>query len=292
MAAACGPSTPEPEIPDEPESTRNADVLAAQVVRARVSALVFMDRVRSHALAPRLASLDAFSEAFAGTDIEPVRDVDRAFIAARSARADDAAIAVAEHHLEAARVEGAMRRLVELSGQDGRWLEGEPFPSVRVMVRQRKTVVMAVTPTLLVVTSPAYAKGAARLRDSAGLPEPSGPQAIEAHADQPSTSLKVQGAPQVPPTVARVDATIVLRDDGGADLAVDAQSKDEAQAKADAAKLTEDIDKASYVDMWIAKARVFEPLVFVAEGSVLRARRRVSKSELDALVALAALVLR
>jgi hypothetical protein len=292
LAAACGGDTPDPAVPETPDSSRNAHVLAAQAVRARVHALIFMDRVRAHALAPRLASLDAFSEAFQGTDIEPVRDVDRVFIAARSARADDSAIAVAEHRLEPQRVETAMQRLIDLSGGDGRWLDDYPFRAARVIVRQRKTAILAVTPTLLVVTSPTFAKPAARLRESGGLPEPKGPEAIDAHADQPHTSLKLRGVPRVPPTVEEIDATIVLQADGSADLSIDGASKSEVSAQADAAKLTEDIEKASYVDVWFAKARMFDPVVFKAEGNMVRARRHVTQQELDMLTSLAAMMLK
>lgn len=289
---ACGPSTPEPDGPDlHREPIRDAHALAAKVVGARVNMIIYMNRVRSHALAPKLAQLDAIGEAFEGTDIEPIKDVERAVIAAKSATAKEDAIAVAEHTVSQDRLKTAMTKMVEQSGAEGRWLEGYPFPAVKVVVRKRKTVVMAVTPTLLVVTPPKHAKRAASLQQSGGIPNPTNEAAIVADADQPSSSLEASGVPPVPKTVHRLYAEVKLNADGGAHLAIDGESTSETQAQADAAQLTKDIEEASTVNVGFFKLKAFEPIAFTSEGKMLKARRKVSQKELDALLSLAAMFL-
>jgi hypothetical protein len=253
--------------------------------------IVYMDRVRKHPLAPRLAALDAITEAFEGTDIEPIRDVDRAVLAAKTARSQKNAIAVAEHHVAPPRLKTAMSQLVQQSGSEGRWLEGYDFPAAKVMVRDRHTVILAVTPTLLVVTAPHHAKRAATLQNSGGIPDPTNPAAIVADANQPASSLEARGVPRVPQTVHHLYAEVTLRADGGADLAIDGESSSEAQAQADAEQLTKDIEKASTVNVAFFKFKAFEPIAFKPDGKMVRARRRVSQKELDALLSLAAMML-
>ena len=288
---ACGPEAiPDPAEP-KVERIRDAHALAAQAVKARVTMIIYMDRVRKHALAPKLAALDVVSDTFDGTDIDPLEDVDRAVIAARTARSQKDAIAVAEHHVEPARLKASMTKMVEASGDEGRWLTGYPFDAAKVVVRKRKTVVMAVTPTLFVVTSPKHVRRAATLHESGGIPNPTNPAAIVADANQPSSSLKARRVPPVPKTVNHLYAELVLRDDGGADLAIDGESSSVDQARADATKLTEDIDKASNVNLGFFKFKAFEPIVFKPDGNMVRARRRVSKKELDALLSLASMMM-
>jgi hypothetical protein len=290
---ACGPATPEPAGPvTSQDAVRDAHALAAKVVSARVTMIIYMDRVRKHPVAPRIAALDAIGEAFEGTDIKPIDDVERAVLAAKTARAQEDAIAVAEHQLTEERIKTAMTQMIAQSGDEGRWLTGYPFPAAKVVVKKRNTVVMAVTPTLLVVTSPKHAKRAATLQNSGGIPDPTNEAAIVADANQPSSSLKAPGVPPVPKTVSHLYADLTLREaDGSADLVIDGKSTDEAQAQADAQQLTADIEKAATVKVALFKFQAFEPFEFTPDGNMVRARRRVSQKELDSLLMLAAMML-
>lgn len=289
---ACGPALPEPDGPDlAQDKPRDAHTLAAKAVNARVTLIVYMDRVRKHALAPRLASLDVITEAFEGTDIKPIDDVDRAVIAARTARTREDVIAVAEHHVTPERLKAAMTQMVAQSGTEGRWLEGYGFPAVKVVVRKRKTVVMAVTPTLLVVTAPKHAKRAASLENSGGIPDPANAAAIVADADQPASSLEAPGVPPVPPTVRRIYASLTLLEGGDADLVIDGESSSETQARADADQMTKDVEKAATVNVAFFKIKAFEPIPFTPDGNMVRARRRVTQKELDMLLSLASMMI-
>jgi hypothetical protein len=231
--------------------------------------------------------MDAWGGIFEATGIDPLEDVDRAFVAAANARDQGSIIAVAEHHLPTERVASAVDHLVREGGPDGRHLDDLGVPAVRVDLRGRKSVLLAVRPTLLVVTSDRFAKEAAKLSDTGGLPEPTGPEAVVAVADQPSKTLKVRRAPRVPKTIARAEATVIVAPDGGADVHVVGDSTDPQQAKKDAAALTKAIDRATTVKVSIVKIRAFDPVRFKAVESRVEGRRHVTPAELSMLVSLA-----
>src|SRR5690606_11046732 len=85
MLSACGPSVedvPAPvvvEAPPPPPPPRDAHLRAIEVVGAKVTAMIYVDGVRTHPLAPRIAKMNAWGEVLDGTGIDPLRDVDRAF---------------------------------------------------------------------------------------------------------------------------------------------------------------------------------------------------------------------
>jgi hypothetical protein len=293
--SACGGAAPQPPaaLPDDlaspaPTATpRNSHQVAASVVSAKLTALIHVDRVRGHALAPQVANLDAWGPIFDGTGIEPLEDVDRAFVAAANVKDRKAVIAVAEHHVEAERIEKAIDTLVERSGENGKRLDGFDFSAARVKIKGRESIIMAVTPSLLVVTSEHYANAAKKLAETGGLPEPDATEAVLAEADQPYKTLKASRAPKIPSTITHAKATVTMKKDGSADLIVVADSSDAAQAKKDAAALTKAIDKATTVKISVIKIRAFAPVEFEAEGSQVVADRHVTKSELSTLIGFA-----
>jgi len=290
---ACGGAPPlGAEIPDDAEAAaaplpRNADELAAKAVGAKLTALVFVGQLRDHPLASKVAAMDAWGPIFDGTDIEPLKDVDRAFVAAGNLRDSETVIAVAEHHVEPARVEQAIDTLVERSGADGKRLDEFAFSAARVKVDGRKSLVMAVTPELLVVTSESHADAAAKLAQSGGLPDPSGPEAVIAAAQQPATSLKARGVPKIPSTIEAARMTVTMKDGGGALVHLVGDSTNPKQAKKDAAVLTKRVDKATTVKISFIKVRAFAPVAFKAKGSRVEAKRHVTAAELQTLLSFA-----
>lgn len=276
------------EVP--PPLPRDAHQLAANIVSAKLTALIHVDRVRGHPLAPQVAAFDAWGPIFDGTGIEPLKDVDRAFVAAANARDGKAIIAVAEHHVEPARLSAALDTLVKKSGGKGEHIDGFLFPAARVVFDGRESIVMATTPTLLVVTSEPFANAAGCLKDSGGLPEPSGPEAMIANAMHPSSTLKVRRAPKIPATIDRAHATITMRDDGGATVVFEGDSRDEAQAVKDAADLTRAIEDATTVKISFLKVRAFAPIAFKATGNKVVAERHVTRSEMQTLLGYASML--
>jgi hypothetical protein len=294
--AGCGGAANDPasaadvdDVANEPvaQAPRNAGALAVKAVGAKLTALIHVERLRSHPLAPQVAGMEAFGPVFDGTGIDPLEDVDRAFVAAANARDEKAVVAVAEHHVEPERINKALDTLVARSDGEGARLHTFGFPAALIVVKKRKSVVLAVTPTLLVVTSEAYASAASSLKDAGGLPEPTGPEALVADAEQPSTTLEARRAPAIPKTISHAHATVVLGDDGGADVAIVGDSSDPEQAKQDAADLTKAIEDATTVKISIIKVRAFEPVAFEADGSQVKAQRHVTQAEMQTLLGFA-----
>src|SRR5690606_6616717 len=102
-----------------------------------------------------------------------------------------------------------MKKLVDESGpEDGAWLPDFPFPAARVLVRGRRSVLLAPTENLLVVTSERYAGFVRGWEASGGLPEPTGPETVIAHVKQPSETLVAPRVPPIPATIAEAHATM------------------------------------------------------------------------------------
>ena len=281
------PATPVAGVDEEAPAPRNAHTIASKVVGAKVTALIYVDKVRGHDFAPQVASMDAWGPIFDGTGITPLDDVDRAFVAAANARDQKSVIAVAEHRVEPARIEKALDTLVKRSGDKGERLDGFDFPAARVFVKERKSIVMAVTPTLLAVTSEPYANSAAKLAASGGLPDPTGPEAVIANAEQPSATLKAPRVPDIPESLSAARATVTMNESGGASVDIEADSSDKEQAKKDAETITKMIEEATTVKVAIIKIRAFSPIKFTAEGSKIKASHVVTKKEMATLLSVA-----
>lgn len=296
LLAACAPTVaeiPEPVVVEAPPAPpRDAHLRAVEVVGAKVTAMVFVERIRDHALAPRIAKMDAWAGVLEGTGIDPLHDVDRAFVAGRNLSDQAGAIAVAEHHVPPERIAAAMKKLVEDSGEEGGWLDDFPFPAAKVAVRGRRSVVLAPTDALLVVTSERFAAAVRDWQDSGGLPDPVGPEALIAEVLQPSETLVAPRVPPIPETISRAQATVTFVASGDAEVHIEGESADPAQAEADATALTDAIDDATTVKISVVKIRAFEPVVFRADGDRVKAARRVSRKELDTLLGLAEMMSR
>ena len=283
-----GSATPADAPPPPPP--RNAHEMAREIVQGEIGVLVHVDRVRKHKLAPRLQTLPGVGDTFEGTGIEPLRDVDRIFVAAKDASDREAVIMVAEHHVPPEKVKAAMQAMVDKSGEDGGFLTDYPVPAARVSVRGRKSVILAVNDTLMVVTSEVYAKGAAVLGKTGGLPMPNGKAAVTARANKPSESLKAKYAPAIPPTIEHATAEVTLGNDGGAFVNVVGQSTSAEQAKADATELTHNLEQAASVKVSVVRIRVFEPIAFHADGDQVKGERKIARSELERLIGLAGML--
>ncbi|MBI4701405.1 MAG: hypothetical protein HY744_09635 [Deltaproteobacteria bacterium] len=282
LALACGGGAlPAPPAPPPPKP-RNAADIARDIVGGRVSALVHVGRLRGHALAARLAALDPWGPVLDGTGIDPQRDFERAFVTAPDTEHEDDMAFVAEHTLGEARARAAVDALVARSSPPGAWLEGLGVSAARVTVRGRTRVVALVEPNVLVVLPDRYARHAARFAGTAGCPLPTGVEAVLATADDPSRTLRGPGVPELPPTLLRAEATLVPAADGGADLHVEAPSSSPEQAGADAATLTDRGEKLTSIDVVsLLKLRLFEPVVFRAQGTTVTADRHLTPNELD-----------
>jgi hypothetical protein len=219
--------------------------------------------------------------------IDPTKDVVAAYVASTGVTTSDLVAVIVQHKLDEQRVHAGVDMLVARSQPLGAWLDGFSVPTARVTVRGQTRVVAIVDPSFLAVLPESLAAQASRFVGTGGFPDPEGPEAVIATADDPSRSLAGSHAPHVPSTLRSAVARLRLADDGGVDVASTADSTDPVQAGTDAQALTTSIDRATSLNLGIVKVRLFAPVVFRAEGSQVKSDVHLSESELDRLLTLA-----
>jgi hypothetical protein len=196
-------------------------------------------------------------------------------------------VVVLQHSLPQDRVKSGLDAVIARSDPPGAWLKGTRVPTARVTLRGHTRAVALIEPAFVVVLPESLAGEAARFIGTGGFPDPQGPEAVLATVLEPSRTLKGRRAPPIPDTISKAAAKVTLGDDGGADIAVDAQSTNETQAGLDAAALTEAIDDATSVRVAILKVRLFKPVVFRADGAQVKTDVHLTAGEIDQLFSFA-----
>src|SRR5262245_32860716 len=113
-ALSCGSAAPaKPVVAPAPRpKPRNAGQIAETIVGSKVSALVYADRARDHAVSDKLAALGLWQPFLDGTGIDPKRDLERAFIAASGTTRKDRVVVVAQHSLPPDRIKASLTALI------------------------------------------------------------------------------------------------------------------------------------------------------------------------------------
>jgi len=294
LVVSCGGAVQAPvvEAPaPPPPKPRNAATLAQAIAGGKVSVLVYADRTRGHPIATRLAEMNLWGPVLDGTGIDPQKDLARAFMTAPSVRAERDAVVVLEHKLSPERLGTGLDSLMARSDPPATELDGLGVPAIRVTLQGHTRVIATIEPSFLVVLPEDKAALAKKFVGTGGFPEPTGDEAAVAMAVEPARTLRAPNAPRVPETVRSLEAKITLTKDGGADVLLDGPSTSPEQAQADAAALTDAIDRATTVRVAIVKIRFFDPVRFRAEEDRIKSKRHVTPGEVDRLFSLLATVL-
>jgi hypothetical protein len=249
--------------------------------------MVWNERLRGHNVADKIRSLDLLGPMLDGTGIDPLRDVHAAYVASTGVTREDLAVAIVQHLLTEDQVRQGIDVVVARSEPPGEWLPDMRVPTARVTVRGQTRAIALVEPGFLAILPASLAPMAARFVGTGGFNDPEGPEAIVATAVDPSKSLAGSQAPPIPPSLRAAVAKIRLAEDGGADIAFDAESTDEAQAAEDAEALTESIDRVTSVKLGFIRLRLFDRVVFRGEGSRVKSDTHLTGSEIDRLASIA-----
>lgn len=281
-SAGCShPAKPPVEAPRP--KPRNAADVAAAIVGAKVLTIVYTERARGRPIAAQIASLDQVRDTLEGTGIDPVRDVDRACIASTGIARGDLAMAVAQHKLTEQQLKASLDAMIARSNPPGAWID-VGVPAAKVTIRGHTRIIALVEPGFVAILPESLAKEAKRLAGTGGFPDPKGPEVAITRIDDPSTTLKVAHAPAIPPTMRTAKLETRIAADEGLDLLVEGQSTDDAQATADAAALTEAVERATTIKISIVRVHLFKPVPFRAEGSVVKTEVHLSPGEIDTLI--------
>lgn len=288
IGATTGCGRPQPVAAQAPKpKPRNAIQLAIELSGARLTSMLRVDRLRGHALAPKLAELDDVRELLEGTGVDPLRDLERVFVASSGVHRDDKAVIVAEHKLAEEKLKAAMDALVARSQPPGAWMKESAVPAARVTLRGHARVIAAVAPSFVVVVPETLAGGLRRFEGTGGFPEQDGAAALVTDVKEPAVTLRVPRAPRIPETISTARITVELSSDGGADVKADALSASPEQAVEDARSLTEAIERATTVKVAFVRVRFFQAAPFRAEGDRVESRVHLSEGELHTLLRVA-----
>jgi hypothetical protein len=295
LSAACGGAEATVEAPDavvakEAPRPKDAPIIATQMVGGKVSALVFMDRVRPHSAASKVLGLGAVKEMLDGTGLDPLNDVERAFITGPGA-SSQRAVLFAEHTVPEERITALVQNVVRQSDPPGEVLRGAPNWKVRVQKKGRGGVFALLPPRYVVMVPDDLADRVDDFALTGGLPSPIGEEAIHMFVEDPATTLRARGAPPIPPSITSIDAVAMLRGDGGVTVHAKGKSTLE-QAPDDARRLTRSVDDATSVGFGPFRIRAFRPIVFSASEDMVVSRVDLSSGEVDQIVSLAGSLIR
>jgi hypothetical protein len=286
--AAGAPAPAPPPVP----KTRDALERAVRLVNARAGAIIHVAAWRGHPLAGQILEAMPLRGTLERSGIDPMNDVDRVLIASADPRQRNA-VAVYEHHVDAARLDRLLLEAMRDSSPPGEALREGSMSGARVnlpvSVRGRQTTlsgdIWLATPTLLVVVPPRM-PGASTFQQSAGLPMPSKNEGGSGWTEQPAEVFR-NSRVDIPSTLSRADAWTFPQPGGGVRAEVRARSTSHDQALSDANKLTGDLDRATRVKVGPLTVRVFQTPQFRAEGDEVVGEIDVSRGQLEQVLSMA-----
>ncbi len=216
------PGDPEAESEDERDNIADPVALSGSAGKvtdpnANVRLYVDTEKVRNHALGPRIGSLLAqvpqWKDFFGPTKIDPIRDIDRVLIAGPQLRDSSEVAAVLRYNLQQREVEAAVDELVKRSG--GAWLDG---PAKAATARaDRADRVFVFVPENLVAVVPETAKKSTLdlAKRKLELPAIKGDAVLTVHVATPYRVFI--GLPfRFPESVKSMKASVSPTSDGGA----------------------------------------------------------------------------
>ena len=281
--------TPAAVVKEAPRP-KDAPTIATQMVDGKMSALIFLDRVRPHSAAPKVLELGVVRELLEGTGLDPLHDIERAFVTGPNA-SSQRAVLFAEHTVPEDRITQLVQNVVRESNPPGEILRGPPNWKVRVQKKGRGGVFALIPPKYVVVVPDDLADRVDEFALTGGLPGPIGEEAIHMFVADPSSTLRARGAPHIPASISSIDAVAMLRGDGGVTIHAKGKSTLE-RAPDDARRLTRSIDDATSVGFGPFRIRAFRPIIFEASDDLVVSRVDLSSSEVEQIVSLAGSLIR
>lgn len=265
---------------------------------ANVRLLLFNDRIRSLPIAARLGRvitrLPQWRSFFGPTSLDPIRDVDRMYVAGPQFRVSNEVVAVVKYTVPQASMRKAIDGLV-LREPKGEWLQ-TPIPAARARADRADRVFVLPKPGLLMMVPPHLADDAIKKAPGLDIPSAGGSAALIAFIANPWRALLGLGAPvELPKTIRKATLTLSPTEDGGATLHIDATDESPEAARADAAMLTSAVNALTQQNLGAVGALLFgnskmsfiEPVSLVASGASIRGDSRVTPRQLERLLGFA-----
>jgi hypothetical protein len=209
---------------------------------ANVTLLIDSQRLRGHPLGPRvgklLAGVHQWRDFFGPTGIDPVRDIDRIYIAGPQLRDSSSVVALIQHRIPKAKLRAALDALVARD-PEGEWLDGGT-PVAKARADRAARYFVTPSASLLIVTPESTLRSARRIGTQMRLPTSPAPEVVTAHVKTPWRAFI--GTPlNVPRTLRWAAAHVTPDPSGGATVRFVAEDADEATAQSNARLLERSI---------------------------------------------------
>lgn len=274
--AGCAHSTSRKQRHATPSSRLHgdADRIAIELCGGRVGALYHVEDVGELNAPDIVLTLDGMGELFDRCDLDPRRDLTRAFGAAAETFSSDG-ITVLEHALSA-------DRLASVFADVGGEPVTEVFPAARTIIAGVERIVAAPEPHLLVIAPSHLAHDLGRFMGT-GLPDPRNGEMAFWFSEEPAVSVDGNF---FPPTLQRAELETSIDRRGAAQVRFVALSTDAPQARLDAEALTTRARDATSVDIGAFRLSLFDDRVtFRAEATKVICETRLSPEEVRWIVA-------
>jgi hypothetical protein len=265
---------------------------------ANIRLLILNDHIRSLPIAPRLgrliARLPQWASFFGPTSLDPIRDIDRMYLAGPQFRASADVVAVIEYGVSQATMRQAIDAIVSRP-PPGEWLD-EKIPVARARAdRAERLFVLPKGKTLLMVP-PHLKDDAVSKAASLRVPPVKGNAALVAYIATPwRMLLGVRSPADIPHSIASVSLTVEPREDGGAVIHISGVDESPEAAQKNAATLTSAVNLLTQRDVGALGSLLFggeklsliEPVELHADGKKIVGDAIVTRKQLDRIIGFA-----
>lgn len=274
--------------PRDPQAILGAagDIQADKVlVMLVVNAEVIRQNPEGARMGFLLRGIKQWNDFMNGTDIDPLRDADWLMISGPSLVNTSRDVVLIHYSAPDAKIERAMDQVAHNYAKGGGYDAGVPgMKAVTSYADDAERVVMRPRPHVLAVVPPSVAQKVARQLAHAAVP---------AHIRKGEAMyLRVwdphHPMPEIPATITEARMRIVPRDDDGADIYVDGDTKDAASA----AQAAEDLKGivSRHNDMWISLAThgLLDHVDVTSEGPMVKVHLTATRDQIATMVNLVA----
>lgn len=238
-------STPESTPPSGPpiDSPIALAGKGAKLIEKQTSVglVLYMDRVRSHPLGKRIATLlpklPQWDEFFGKSRVNPVDDFDRMFLLGPSFADSSGLVMAIEYNTSQDEIRGAVNGLVK---QRGSWMTGAKVPTAITFADRAERVILFPAPKVVVIVPP-HLREQAQKQGVAGVPKAKGPEAMVASTVNPAKALRRFGL-DVPSSLQSAKIRITPLDGGRVQLELEALDESADKAQQTAALLTRQVN--------------------------------------------------
>ncbi|AKT40424.1 hypothetical protein [Chondromyces crocatus] len=252
-----------------------------------VQVLIAGDRLRDHELGAWfgrvLTTIPQWQTFFAGSEVDPIRDLDHLLLAGPQFRNSSKVVAVMDYRVPEPAIRAAVDGIVQRTG--GTWLPEAPLPTARARADRADRLFSLVPGKRLLVILPGDQEDQLDKLKALKPFNRSSSVGIVLSMLTPANAFK--GVYKLPTSLKWLRLTVTPTKDGGADLALTAGDTSPEEAKEHADEFTRALNAVRSVDLGIMKVNVLDEVKFTADGDVIWSKIHVQSKQLKLILGFA-----